>query len=104
MERVAGIGEHDELPSEKFTINVRGDRFLYQMVRCIVCHLVLSGFGIISPEEIAKALETGAEIPHIPSAPSSGLTLRKVYFEESVDQAIAKSKQAFFDRHNVLLK
>ena len=69
---------------DAWTFTVRGDRFLYKMVRNLVGALVKVGFGELEEDEVLEALETGefakrpASLPL--TAPACGLVLRDVAY------------------------
>jgi tRNA pseudouridine38-40 synthase len=76
-----------------FNIVVKGDRFLYKMVRFIVGSLVAVGYGKLDLEDIERAIATGSwDIPDDPSgrrkqfecAPAHGLTLTHVDYGDSI--------------------
>ncbi|BAM42254.1 tRNA-pseudouridine synthase I [Theileria orientalis strain Shintoku] len=90
-------------PNDKIDIVVKGNRFLYKMVRCIVSHLILAGFNVIKPDQIKATLETGSEIPNVPYAPAHGLYLKEVYFNKDVQDRIDESKKRYYERLNSVL-
>lgn len=88
---------------KRLEISIRGNRFLYKMVRCITSHLILAGFGVLDTKDIKNALDTGIEIPNIPSAPGHGLYLKNVFFEEEVQNKINEAKERYIKRLNKIL-
>eukprot|EP00532_Pseudo-nitzschia_australis_P009342 CAMPEP_0168170314 /NCGR_PEP_ID=MMETSP0139_2-20121125/4111_1 /TAXON_ID=44445 /ORGANISM="Pseudo-nitzschia australis, Strain 10249 10 AB" /LENGTH=1065 /DNA_ID=CAMNT_0008087803 /DNA_START=283 /DNA_END=3480 /DNA_ORIENTATION=+ len=94
------IGIHEDYyfprvdpPVQNYKIVVRGDRFLYKMVRFLVGSLVAMGNGTLELGDIERAIETGSwEIPNDPSgrrkefqcAPAHGLTLVRVDYGEEI--------------------
>ncbi|NMD37413.1 MAG: tRNA pseudouridine(38-40) synthase TruA [Christensenellaceae bacterium] len=58
--------------------SVKGDGFLYNMVRIIVGTLVEIGKGKLKTENIEKALKSGNRIDLGPTAPAKGLILLKI--------------------------
>ncbi|GFE54621.1 tRNA pseudouridine(38-40) synthase [Babesia ovis] len=92
IERV-DINRDTHQPDKRFHVVVKGDRFLYKMVRGIVGHLVMVGYGIINVEDIQRILGNAEAIPEIQYAPSTGLYLTKVVFEPEVEKALAASKE-----------
>jgi tRNA U38,U39,U40 pseudouridine synthase TruA len=71
------------LGADDYVFRIRGDRFLYKMVRNIVGALVKVGHGQIQEGEIAEALEAGAfsrSASLALTAPPQGLVLRHVLF------------------------
>ncbi|KAK1938463.1 putative RNA pseudouridine synthase A 2 [Babesia divergens] len=93
-----------EFDGGKFHIIVKGDRFLYKMVRGIVSHMILVGYDILKVEQIETMLEKGEEIPHIQYAPSTGLYLTKVIFEPPVERELEASKERYKERLRNMLK
>ena len=71
---------------DAWTITVRGDRFLYKMVRNLVGAIVRVGSGELSSDEVLEALASGAfaRSASVPlTAPAHGLCLRHVAYEEN---------------------
>ncbi|GIX64486.1 tRNA-pseudouridine synthase I [Babesia caballi] len=99
------IERHDTQPGQKkFHVVINGDRFLYKMVRGIVSHIVLVGYGILKVEDIEQILEKGEAIPEIQYAPSTGLYLTKVKFDGEVERALEDSRLRRQQRLRDLLK
>lgn len=65
---------------EMITIRVKGNGFLYNMVRIISGTLINVGKGRICPEEIEKILESGDRKNAGPTAPAKGLVLKNIEF------------------------
>ena len=66
------------------TIRVRGNGFLYNMVRILTGMLIKAGCGQKTPEDIMYALENPQGRAAAPVAPACGLTLVEIrYAEES---------------------
>lgn len=63
-------------------VEVKGDGFLYNMVRIMVGTLVDVGLGKRSAEELPDILESLDRTKAGPTAPAEGLYLAKVYYEE----------------------
>lgn len=63
------------------SIYVKGNGFLYNMVRIIAGTLISVGHGKIKPEEIDWILAEGKRKHAGPTAPPQGLYLMKVFFE-----------------------
>ncbi len=61
-------------------IDVKGDGFLYNMVRIIAGMLIEVGRGKIEPEEIEKILYERDRMKATKTAPSQGLTLMEIYY------------------------
>ncbi|MDP8263026.1 MAG: tRNA pseudouridine(38-40) synthase TruA [Candidatus Ancaeobacter aquaticus] len=62
------------------TIDIKGSGFLYKMVRSIVGALIEVGRGKITPNDIKKLLELKKRSMTVPTAPSQGLYLVKVFY------------------------
>lgn len=74
--------------AERWTFTVRGDRFLYKMVRNLVGALVKVGHGELSSDEVLEALEAGsfARSASLPlTAPAQGLVLQRVNYADGDD-------------------
>lgn len=63
---------------ERLQIDVTGDGFLYNMVRCVAGTLLRVGLGRIAPEEVGRILREGDRKAAGPVAPSHGLCLLSV--------------------------
>lgn len=68
--------------SSLIEIRVRGNGFLYNMVRIIAGTLIEAGRGKIEPEEIKRILEKKDRRFAGPTAPACGLSLEKIEFPE----------------------
>jgi len=64
---------------DEVTVTVRGDRFLYKMVRRIVGALVACGSGRLTQKDIRAAL-AGRPFPPFQTAPAHGLLLDSVEY------------------------
>ena len=62
------------------TIKIRGNGFLYNMVRIIAGTLIEVGGGKLSPEDISVILEKKDRDAAGPTAPAKGLTLVEVRY------------------------
>lgn len=74
--------------SSSWRVVVRGDRFLYKMVRNLVGAIVRVGSGELTSDECLEALEAGkfARSASVPlTAPAHGLCLRRVEYAEAQD-------------------
>ena len=75
-------------------ISVKGNGFLYNMVRCIVGTLIYVGRGIYKPEHVQEILEKKDRKVAGPNAPAHGLVLKDIkyiipqelVFKESVNK------------------
>lgn len=80
---LAGTGRGD-IPERLLTIRVRGNGFLYNMVRIIVGTLVEVGRGHIRPEEIEGIIAACDRAKAGPTAPARGLRLVEIAYGESM--------------------
>lgn len=79
-----GVAE-EPLVGEKgnmITLSVRGDGFLYNMVRIMTGTLLEVGTGKIPPERIAEIIRQGERKNAGRTAPPQGLYLAEVYFDK----------------------
>lgn len=74
----AEIFEEDK----KVVLEVKGDGFLYNMVRIIVGTLVEVGKGKIKPAEVKNIIESKDRTTAGPTAPPEGLYLAEIYFDQ----------------------
>jgi tRNA pseudouridine38-40 synthase len=83
--RTISVAEIGEVPGQPRCIafEIRGDRFLYHMVRIIVGTLVDVGRGNIEPGAIARAQQSGARTDLGMTAPPDGLCLERIELAES---------------------
>lgn len=73
---------------EVITISVKGNGFLYNMVRILAGTLMKVGAGQIQPEEIPEIIEAKDRQKAGPTAPAHGLTLVEIQypkFEKTID-------------------
>lgn len=61
-------------------IKIRGDGFLYKMVRSIAGYLVRVGAGEVHPKSIKAVLDSKKRTAAVPTAPAAGLFLWKVTY------------------------
>jgi tRNA pseudouridine38-40 synthase len=61
---------------------IRGDHFLYKMVRNVVGTLVFVGLGKIEPEEIPLILAARSRVKAGMTAPAHALTLKNIYYPQ----------------------
>lgn len=76
------FGVEVEEVSDEIHIRVTGDGFLYNMVRIMTGTLIDVGRGRISPDEIGKIIKRKDRSLAGHTAPSRGLILDRIYFEE----------------------
>lgn len=65
-------------------LRIRGNGFLYNMVRIIAGALLNVGFGQCPPEYLKEALESPERMVPGPTAPARGLTLVEICYEEGI--------------------
>ena len=75
------VGARVTREGERVTLCVKGDGFLYNMVRIIAGTLAEIGTGKRAPGAIARAIETGDRLALGQTAPARGLTLVRVFYE-----------------------
>lgn len=80
---LTGIGRGD-IPERLLTIRVRGNGFLYNMVRIIAGTLVEVGRGHIRAEEIEGIIAACDRAKAGPTAPARGLRLVEIAYGESM--------------------
>lgn len=73
-----------QAPERLLTIRVRGNGFLYNMVRIIAGTLVEVGRGHIRPEEIEEIIAAKDRAKAGPTAPARGLRLVEIAYGESM--------------------
>lgn len=66
----------------EIVLRVRGDGFLYHMVRLIAGVLIRAGSGYYPPEEVKAILDKEQRGLAMPTAPASGLTLVSIEYPE----------------------
>ncbi len=69
-------------------IDIKGNGFLYNMVRIFSGTLIEIGRHRIDPDAIKNMIETKDRLAGGPTAPARGLTLMKVYYEFDEDRFI----------------
>ncbi len=72
------------------TIRVRGNGFLYHMVRIIAGTLIEIGAGRREPEEMTAILEQKDRLAAGPTAPAHGLTMIGIVYEQQQDKRRAE--------------
>lgn len=73
---------------EQVTIEIKGDGFLYNMVRIIVGTLVEVGIGRIEPHAVEDILKSKERQRAGHTAPPQGLYLKNVYYELPKEESI----------------
>jgi len=68
------------LPGNRLQIRVKGDKFLYKMVRTIVGTLAFIGSGKIEVAQLKTILEERKRAQAGMTAPAHGLSLKKVFY------------------------
>lgn len=66
-----------------YTVTVRGDGFLYNMVRIIAGTLVSVATGQMEPCRVKEILASGKRTAAGPTAPPEGLSLCRVHYDEA---------------------
>ena len=66
-----------------YTISIRGDGFLYNMVRIVAGTLVSVAVGQIEPDRVGEILSSRKRPSAGPTAPPEGLTLWHVHYDEA---------------------
>ena len=77
------LQEPDLIPDGegKWILRVRGNGFLYRMVRSLAGTLARVGAGRLEPHRIAELLSEGKRTPEVHTAPACGLFLEEVFYE-----------------------
>ena len=65
-----------------YELHIRGDRFLYNMIRIMAGTLLYIGFGKLSPQDILDGFEKKDRTKVGKTLTPNGLTLEKVYYDE----------------------
>lgn len=74
---------------ELVTLHIRGNGFLYHMVRIIVGTLIEVGWGRLPSTVVAAALQSGRRADLGPTAPAHGLWLEQVVYDPPLFAATA---------------
>ena len=82
--RLQGGSQIQQVPERLLTIRVKGNGFLYNMVRIIAGTLVEVGRGHIRPEEIEGIIAACDRAKAGPTAPARGLRLVEIAYGESM--------------------
>ena len=67
---------------ELLHFDVRGNGFLYNMVRILVGTMLDAGKGVLPPDAVRRALESGRRADAGATAPAHGLTLWRVRYAD----------------------
>jgi tRNA pseudouridine38-40 synthase len=78
--------ELSSIEKSRFCFQVRGNRFLFRMVRNLIGTLVYVGLGKISPHEIGIILQSKDRKRAGVTAPAHGLHLMQVFYETNSSQ------------------
>lgn len=65
----------------ELTLLIRGNAFLYNMVRIIAGTMCDIGMGRVSPDAFARALQTSNRLDLGITAPASGLELTRIFYD-----------------------
>ena len=76
---------------------VRGNGFLYNMVRILAGTLIAVGGGKLAPGAINRALESKNRLDLGVTAPACGLTLMRVYYEDDPPEENPGEDWPFFE-------
>ena len=71
-----------ERRGDEVRLLIRGNAFLYNMVRIIAGTLILIGQGKLPEDSFTHAIEKNDRLLLGPTAPAQGLTLNKVFYQE----------------------
>ncbi len=72
-----------EREGDLYTVKIRGDGFLYNMVRIVTGTLVSVATGQLEPEAVARILSSKKRPAAGPTAPPDGLSLYQVFYDEA---------------------
>lgn len=89
-----------EKAGDLFTVRVRGNGFLYNMVRIIAGTLAGVGRGYFEPEEVERMLEKKDRTKAGVTAPPQGLTLVGIEYEETALGGAENSQEKIQGRNN----
>lgn len=89
-----------EKAGDLFTVRVRGNGFLYNMVRIIAGTLAGVGRGYFEPEEVERMLEEKDRTKAGVTAPPQGLTLVGIEYEETAPGGAENSQEKIQGRNN----
>lgn len=82
VREITGISIRQITDEAELIIVVKGNGFLYNMVRIIVGTLLEVGFGRLRPEDVKTILEQKDRSAAGPTAPAKGLLLKEITFYE----------------------
>ena len=89
-----------EKAGDLFTVRVRGNGFLYNMVRIIAGTLAGVGRGYFEPEEVERMLEEKDRTKAGVTAPPQGLTLVGIEYAETAPGGAENSQEKIPGRNN----
>ena len=89
-----------EKAGDLFAVRVRGNGFLYNMVRIIAGTLAGVGRGYFEPEEVERMLEEKDRTKAGVTAPPQGLTLVGIEYEETAPGGAENSQEKIQGRNN----
>ena len=75
------VGGQPGQEDKKIILRVKGEGFLYNMVRIIAGTLIKTGLGVYPPEHVRTILEAGDRNMAGETAPAKGLFLKKIEFD-----------------------
>lgn len=79
--------EIQTLPDKRFLFSIKGNHFLYKMVRNLIGTLVYIGCGKLDPESIPDILASKDRTRAGPTAPAHGLILKTVFYSNPMIQS-----------------
>lgn len=82
---------HIEKEQDMITIRIRGNGFLYNMVRILAGTLMEVGSGALKPSEIKEILEAKDRKMAGPTAPARGLTLLGIQYENQFCEEVSEA-------------
>lgn len=82
---------HIEKEQDMITIRIRGNGFLYNMVRILAGTLMEVGSGALKPSEIKEILEAKDRKMAGPTAPARGLTLIGIQYENQFCEEVSEA-------------
>ena len=72
-----------EREGDIYTVKIRGDGFLYNMVRIVTGTLVSVATGQLEPSAVGRILSSKKRPSAGPTAPPDGLSLHRVFYDEA---------------------
>ena len=82
MESECAYARNGHAAGRELTIRIKGNGFLYNMVRILAGTLIEVGSGARKPEDMLEIIEAKDRKKAGATAPARGLTLIKIQYEE----------------------